>query len=346
MNARRSVAQLRRRAAQLPRIPLTELPTPLQECPAFARSMGGGVQFFMKRDDLTGLGCGGNKLRKLEFSLGEAKATGCDVVVHGLAGQSNYCRQAAAAAARVGLPCYLVLRKDHKAEDPPQANRLLDYIFGAKVRMVDSDKQKAAKEALVAELQSQGHKPYVIGRHDEVLGAVGYALCMAEIMEQQAALGVNADYVCVTGRSGTQAGLVLGKRLLGFEGQVLGFHPAPVPDDVVSREGAAGIATEAAAMLGMDETFTIEDIHNTSAYGGQAYGVVTDECLEALFLLGRTEGLVAGPVYTAKGLAGVVDFVKTGRIEEGSTIIFVHTGGVPETYAYNVEIAEWAKVVG
>jgi len=346
MNARSSVEELRRRAGQLPRISLTELPTPFQECPALAEGLGGGIRFFMKRDDLTTLGCGGNKLRKLEFSLGEAKATGCDVIVHGLAAQSNYCRQAAAAAAKVGLPCYLVLRKDHKAEDPPQANRLLDYVFGAKVLMVESDKHAEAKRTLVTKLQSQGHKPYVIGYHDEVLGAVGYALCMAEIMEQQAFSGVGADYVCVTGRSGTQAGLVLGKRLLGFEGRVLGFHPAPTRDDKASREGAARIATEAAALLGMDETFTIEDMHNTSAYGGEAYGAVTGECLEALFLLGRTEGLVAGPVYTAKGLAGVIDYVRTGTITEGSTIVFVHTGGVPETYAYNAEIAGWAGAGG
>jgi len=346
VNIQCSVEELRRRAGQLPRVSLTELPTPFHECPAFAEGIGGGTRFFIKRDDLTTIGCGGNKLRKLEFSLAEAKASGCDVIVHGLAAQSNYCRQTAAAAAKVGLPCYLVLRKDHKAEDPPQANRLLDYVFGAKVLMVDSDEHAEAKKTLVTELESQGHKPYVIGYHDEVLGAVGYALCMAEIIEQQASSGVSADYVCVTGRSGTQAGLVLGKRLLGFEGRVLGFHPAPTRDDKASREGAARIATDAAALLGMDETFTIEDIHNTSAYGGEAYGAVTDECLDALLLLGRTEGLVAGPVYTAKGLAGVVDFVKTGRIVAGSTIVFVHTGGVPETYAYNAEIARWAGAVG
>ncbi|GAG49593.1 unnamed protein product, partial [marine sediment metagenome] len=213
-----SIEQLRERVARLPRTSLTHLPTPFQECPRLGEALGDRVRFFMKRDDLTTLGGGGNKIRKLEFSLGEAQASGYDIIVHGLAGQSNYCRQTAAAAARLGLPCYLVLRKDHKAEDPAQANRLLDYVFGAEVRMVEPDEQADAKAELVAELRSKGHKPYVIGYDDEVLGAIGYSLCLAEIIQQQADAGIEADYVCVTGRSGTLAGLILGKRLLGFEG--------------------------------------------------------------------------------------------------------------------------------
>jgi len=335
------IDELRNRAAKLPRVRLTELPTPLQACPRLSEAMGHGVRLLLKRDDLTGLGCGGNKLRKLEFSLGEARAAGCDVLVHGLAGQSNYCRQAAAAAAKVGMPCVLVLRRDHKAEDPAQSNRLLDYVFGAEVRMVGSAaEQRAAKDALVDELRAAGRKPYRIGRHDEVLGAVGYALCMAEILQQQAALGARADTVCVTGESGTQAGLVLGKRLLGFEGEVLGFHPAPRKDDAASHARTAAIATEAAALLGADEQFTADDVRNTAAYGGPSYGAPSPACLDAMALLGRTEGVLAGPVYVAKGLAGVIDFVRAGRIPAGSTVVFVHTGGGVEAFAYNAEIMQ------
>jgi len=336
-----SIDDLRSRAAKLPRVKLAELPTPLQPCPRLSEAVGHGVRLLVKRDDLTGLGCGGNKLRKLEFSLGEAEATGCDVLVHGLAGQSNYCRQAAAAAAKVGIPCILVLRRDHKAEDPAQSNRLLDYVFGAEVRMVGSAaEQRAAKDALMDDLRAQGHKPYRVGPHDEVLGAVGYALCMAEILEQQGALGMSADTVCVTGQSGTQAGLVLGKRLLGFQGEVLGFHPAPRKDDAASHARTAAVATEAAALLGTDEQFTADDVQNTADYGGPAYGTPTAACLDAMALLGRTEGLLVGPVYVAKGLAGVIDFVRTGRIPAGSTVVLVHTGGGVETFAYNAEIMQ------
>ena len=340
-----TIDELRRRVARLPRIALTDLPTPFHECPAFARAIGHGVRVFFKRDDLTTIGGGGNKIRKLEFSLAEAKAHGCDAVVFGLAGQSNYCRQTAAAAARVGLPCHLVLRLDHKTDGPPQGNLLLDHVFGANVTFVEADRklQGPAIDALVNDLKATGGNPYVMGPHDEVLGAVAYSLCMAEILEQQQHAGIQADVICVTGRSGTQAGLVLGKRLLAFPGQVLGFHPAPADDDQ-SRRGAAAIATRAAELLDADQTFTLDDIHNTSRYGGRAYGEPTDDCLDALLLLGRTEGLLAGPVYAAKGLAGLIDSVKTGVIPEGSTIVFVHTGGIPELYPYNVEIARHAGV--
>jgi len=335
-----SIEELRQRAERLPRVHLTELPTPFQECPRLARALGGKVSLFVKRDDLTTPGFGGNKIRKLEFSMGEVKAKGFDCVVHGLAGQSNYCRATAGVAARLGLPCYLLLRKSYKAEDPAQANRLLDYVFGAHVRMVESHQQRDAKAALVEELKSQGHNPYLIGYHDEVLGAVSYSLCLAEIMEQQARAGVRADYVCVTGRSGTLAGLVLGKRLLGFAMEILGFYPAPMADESELRQHTARIATDAARLLDLEKTFTIDDIHNTSRYGGEAYGVSPDACLDALLLAGRTEGLVLGPVYTAKGMSGVIDFIKTGRIEPGSTVVFVHTGGTPETFAYNQEIMQ------
>jgi 1-aminocyclopropane-1-carboxylate deaminase/D-cysteine desulfhydrase-like pyridoxal-dependent ACC family enzyme len=319
-------------------VSLTALPTPLEECRRLSESVGGGVRIFVKRDDLTGLGFGGNKIRKLEFSMGEAKALGCDAIVHGLAGQSNYCRQAAAAAARLGLACHLVLRKDHKAEDPAQGNRLLDYVFGAQVHMVEPHEQEEAKAALVRHLESAGHRPYVVGYHDEVLGAVAYSLCLAEIIEQQAEAGITADCVCVAGRSGTLAGLVLGKRLLGFAGSILGFQPAPGSDEREMCRQTAQIATDAAGLLDAAETFEAEDVINTTRYGGPAYGEPTDECLDALLLVGRTEGLVLGPVYTAKAMAGVLDFIRTGRIEAGSTVVFIHTGGTPETFAYNVEV--------
>lgn len=336
---KKRISLLRRQAARLPRIPLTQLPTPMQECPRFSREIGCSVRLFMKRDDLIMTGFGGNKIRKLEFSLGRARAEGCDVVVHGLAGQSNYCRQTAAACAMVGMPCHLVLRKDHKAEDPPQANRLLDYVFGAEVTMVPSLEQREAKGRLVDKLKAEGHKPYLIGRDDEVLGAVAYSLCLAEILEQLVEQDMTPDAVCVTGSAGTQSGLILGKRLLGFEGQVYGFEPAVCKDEAAKRAGVADVVNDAARLLGVNESFSAADVNNTSAYAGEKYGIPTPECLVVIGLLGRTEGLVVGPVYTAKGLAGTIDFIRTGRIAAGSTVVFVHTGGTPEVFAYNVEIS-------
>ena len=155
---RLSIEDLRARAGKLPRVSLTQLPTPLLKCPSLGKHLG--VRLFFKRDDLTTLGCGGNKIRKLEFGIGEALESGCDVIVHGLAGQSNYCRQTAAAAAKCGLKCVLVLQKDHKTDGPPQGNLLLDHVFGAEVRMVGPEPglQKPAKDALMEELKAAGHK--------------------------------------------------------------------------------------------------------------------------------------------------------------------------------------------
>jgi len=336
--------ELRSRAGKLPRVSLTRLPTPLDELPRFAKAVGHGVRFFMKRDDVMNIGFGGNKLRKLEFTLGAMKAEGYDVLVHGLAGQSNYCRQTAAAAAKVGVPCHLVLRRDHKAEDPAQSNRLLDYVYGAKVHMVaDREEQAAAKQALVARLIAEGHKPYLVGERDEAFGGVAYALCLAEILEQLAAVGAKADCVCVSGRAGTSAGLILGKRLLGFEGPILGFQVAPessAESTLRQSQACVAAANEAARMLGLNETFAVSDVINTDAYGGVKYGTPTEAGLNVLLELARTEGINVGPVYTGKGLSGVVDYIRTGKIAKGSTVVFIHTGGTPELFAYNAEIME------
>ncbi|MEX0744205.1 MAG: pyridoxal-phosphate dependent enzyme [Phycisphaeraceae bacterium] len=347
------IDELRRRAARLPRLPLATLPTPLDDLTRLSAEAGSNVRVLMKRDDQTGLGLGGNKIRKLEFSFGEARQRGCDVVVHGLAAQSNYCRLTAAAAAKAGLRCVLALRPGQKDDDPPQANRLLDHVFGAEVRMlppVPQDRVKAeqqrAKAAIVAELEAQGRTPYLIGEHDEVLGAVAYALCVAEIVEQLDALGTRADYLCVAGGVGTQAGLVLGTRLLGVDTKVLGFWPAPDADEPRIRERCAHFATQAAALLGADESFTADEIANTSGYSGPGYGVPNDGCLDALLLLGRTEGLVVGPTYTAKSLAATLDCIRTGQIEAGRTIVFMHTGGTPELFAYNVEVMQHLEQAG
>ena len=344
-----TLSALRSAAARLPRFLLTHLPTPLDPLPNLSKALGGRVRLFAKRDDLTTIGMGGNKLRKLEFSLGEAFATGCDCILHGLAGQSNYCRQTAAASAKAGLPCYLVLRQGPKSTAPPQANLLLDHIFGAQVQMVPADAppdaQQNAIDALVARLKSQGRKPYVIGADDEILGAVAYALAMAEILEQSVTQGFTPDAVAVTGRTGTLAGLLLGKHLLGFNGRVQAFDVDPRSNMQRWAGLTSGYARDAAKLLGFDAEIGPADVHNTVDYAGAAYGASTPECLDALLLLGRTEGLVVGPTYTAKGLAGLIDFVRKGKFPPTSSVVFLHSGGVTEPFAYNTEIYNRLKEI-
>ena len=331
-----TIDELRGRAATLPRVDLCHLPTPVDELERFAAELGGDVRVLAKRDDLTGPALGGNKLRKLEFSLGRARQQGCDVIVHGLAGQSNYCRQAAAAAAMLGLRCVLVLRNDAKCEDPAQGNRLLDFVFGADVRMVEPALQEQAKAQAVEQLQDQGHKPYLVGRDDEVLGAVAYALALCEIIEQ---LGDAPDCICVGGNAGTGAGLVLGARLLGLATEVIAYAPSP-RDERQVRDDVAGLVNDAARLLGAELNVTAAEIDNTNRHAGEAYAVPTEAGMEALRLLARTQGLLVGPVYTAKALAGMIDDIRRGRIRAGSTAVFLHTGGVPEVFTYHGEIID------
>jgi 1-aminocyclopropane-1-carboxylate deaminase/D-cysteine desulfhydrase-like pyridoxal-dependent ACC family enzyme len=333
-----TIDQLRRRAATLPRVSLAHLPTPLEPWPRFSHALGADVGVLAKRDDLTSVGCGGNKIRKLEFSLAAAQAEGCDVIVHGLAGQSNYCRQAAAAAAACGLKCVLVLARDHKTDGTPQGNLMLDHLFGADVRMVPPAEQAAAKQAALDELRQQGHRPYLVGHRDEVFGAVAYALCLGEILDQARDLGHTIHTVFVSGRLGTTAGLILGKRLLGFDGRIQSFHVAPASSDRAFREPTVKVLNDAAQLLGADQAFTLDDVANTDRYAGPHYGEPTPDGLQAMLLLARTQGVVVSPVNTAKGLAGMIDSIRSGGVPPGSHAVFVHTGGLTETFAYNEEV--------
>jgi len=328
--------QLLARLAQLPRFRLAHLPTPLDDCPRLAQELG-IARLLLKRDDATGLAFGGNKVRKLEFTLGAALAEGCDILVHGLATQSNYCRQAAAAAARAGLRCVLLLRKDHKAGDYPQGNLLLDYLLGATVQFVDPEEQELSKERLCQELRAEGHRPYLIGYQDEVLGAVAYILCVVELEQQLAQMGVTPDWVCITSGHGTQAGLLLGVNTLGLDWRIMGFSFAPVAE-VPTEFGIRRIFGDAADLLGLSVKLDSSEVRNTDAYAGPAYGVVTDACRDAIKLVAQTEGILLDPVYTGKGFAGLVDLAQRRQIGSDEVVVFVHTGGTPALFAYNREV--------
>ncbi len=340
---KKALQELRRKAAVLPRLSLTRLPTPLQECRNLSAALGGKVRIFIKRDDLITCAFGGNKVRKLEFSFGRIQQEGYDCVVFGLSGQSNYCRQVAGICAMLGLPCHLVLMKDAKTDGPWQGNLLLSHLYGARITMLDASRdpeQPAVISRLVEELKAQGRKPYRIGRQDEVFGAVGYALCLAEILEEMEDMGVVPDRIFLAGGSGTPAGIVLGSRLLGYGGKVTVFGVSHTRTEQKVREIIAAQATDGAALLGLDEKISPEDVDFTQQYVGPGYAVPTPECLEAIALVGRTEGIVAGPVYTGKGLAGLIHRIRSGEVAAGETVVFLHTGGVPELFAYHEEVAQ------
>ena len=336
--AKLSTDELRQAVARLPRVPLGHLPTPLEETPRMAARLG-DIRLFIKRDDCTGLLFGGNKTRHHEFLLGDALQRGADCVVWGAGVQSNNCRQMAAACAKLGLECRLYLsRGSHGAE--VQGNLLLDYLVGAKVEVVDAPIGLALEELLRAkadEARREGRRPYVWDRpHVQPIAAASYLLCLAEIIEQLAALDRRPDAIYVSSAGSTGAGLALGTALLGLECPMCSICPIRWPWDV--REEMAGAANDAAALLGLPHRLTAEMIDAREDFVGTGYGEATVESRAAMDDLAKSEGILVDPIYTAKALAGLSADVRAGRYRPGATVVFIHTGGLPALFAYRDEL--------
>ena len=331
-----SPEELRAAMDTLPQVELADLPTPLHDCPRLSKELG-GARVLVKRDDLTGLAFGGNKSRKFEFSFGEIRKQGADSVITGAASQSNHSRQTAAAAAKLGLQAYLVLRRDARSTYGIQGNLFLDYLLGADVRLVEGNQGKA-KQDLLEELKAQGRKPYLMDHYDAVLGTVAYIRCAMEIQEQAAAMGISVDRICLASGSGTQGGLALGAKALGMDCTVTGFRPSKGGENRAACENIARLANEAAELIGLDVRVAPDEIENTDDYVGEAYGIITEACCDAVRTLAQTEGIFLDPVYVGKAMSGVIDRCRRGVFPKGSTVVFVHTGGTPALFAYRDEL--------
>jgi 1-aminocyclopropane-1-carboxylate deaminase/D-cysteine desulfhydrase-like pyridoxal-dependent ACC family enzyme len=329
-----SPADVRAAAAKLPRVRLAHLPTPLEEAPRFAAALGGRVRILIKRDDCTGLLLGGNKVRHNEFLLGDAIDLGCDLVVWGAGVQSNNCRQTAAGCARLGLECRLYLSRGHHRTEP-QGNLLLDYLVGAHVEFTDAaigPELNAVLAAKAVEFRRAGRKPYfwdpprVVPR-----AALSYALCVAEIAEQLAGMGLTPDALYVSSAGATGAGVALGKALLGLECParlICAMHwPWHIPT-AMARD-----ANAAAELLGLPHRLTAEEIDADENYVAPGYALPSPAGREALHLLATTEAILLDHVYSAKALAGLIADVRAGKYRPGSVIVFLHTGGVPAIFA-------------
>jgi D-cysteine desulfhydrase family pyridoxal phosphate-dependent enzyme len=327
---------LRAAIDRLPRIQLAQLPTPLDECPRLTEAIG-GPRIMMKRDDLTGLAFGGNKTRKFDFTFADALREGADCVITGAASQSNHARQAAAAAAKLGMKAYLVNRYDAKAREGIQGNLLLDCILGAEVRLADGPNQGAVREKLVEELRAAGRRPYVIGHHAAVLGTVAYINCVLEIAEQLG--GRRMDVIALCSGSGTHAGVALGVKALGLGARVIGYRPGRGEDARV-RESVARMANEAAELLDLPTRLEPGEVENRGDYVGEDYGITTPAAIEAIQLVARTEGILIDPVYVGKAMSGVIGDVRRGDIPASGAVVFLHTGGTPALFAYQRELAE------
>jgi L-cysteate sulfo-lyase len=323
----------------LPHFLLAQLPTPIERLERLSRDLG-GPELLIKRDDQTGLALGGNKTRKLEFLVGQALEQGADTLVTAGAAQSNHCRQTAAAAAKAGLKCELIL--SGKKPELPNGNLLLDELLGAKCHWIERPQLPVRLRELPEQLRAQGRKPYVIGvGGSNGVGATGYVLAMMELTEQLRATQRRVDHILFASSSGgTQAGVVLGARVTEFTGQL---HGVSIDKDDLKRgayeEEVAQIATECAQYIGTDVQLAKQDIKITYGYTGEGYGVVSNLEREAIRLMAHSEGIILDPVYTGRAFGALVDLISKGVFKRGETVLFWHTGGAPALFAYAKELA-------
>jgi 1-aminocyclopropane-1-carboxylate deaminase/D-cysteine desulfhydrase-like pyridoxal-dependent ACC family enzyme len=328
--------ELEARLAALPRLRLATLPTPLDEVPRLSAALG-GPRILFKREDLTGLALGGNKIREFEYSLAAAVEQGCDVLLNSAAAQSNQSCQTAAVAAKLGLRSVIIARKDAHAH-PVQGNLLLCYLFGAKVHLCHPEKQRQEKEAMMQKLRAQGHKPFDTGRGNAVFRSVGYVGGFLELWKQLRDRDVRPEALYLCSGNHAHVGLVVGAKALGIDLPIVGIPYNTQRDDAENARRLATAANEAAQVLELDLDVTPQDIESHVAFSGPAYGVISEAAQEAIQLTARTEGLMLDPVYTGKAMAGLVAHVREGRFRRDQTVVFVHTGGIPGLFAYHAEL--------
>ncbi|CAG0928073.1 MAG: L-cysteate sulfo-lyase [Rhodocyclaceae bacterium] len=321
--------------AQFPRILLARLPTPIEPLPRLSAHLD-GPKLYVKRDDLTGLGLGGNKLRKLEFLLGEARAQDAEVVLTVGALQSNHARLTAAACARLGLDCELILRRGSHASEAylHSGNLLLDRLFGARLHELQAQESREERMAVRAEiLRAEGQRPYCIPVGGSCgLGNLGYVACANEILLQSDEMNVRFDAVVVTtGSGGTQGGLVAGMKLAdGVPVIGIAVEGTRTEQEVL----AAGQAAEALRLLGQEETDIESTVEVLDEFVGPGYARPSESMREALSMAARFEGLVLDPVYTGKAFAGFIALARSGRYGKDQSLLFVHTGGTPGLFGY------------
>ena len=332
--------ELAAKLAEQPRVELGTFPTPLDACPRLSDAVG-GPPIYIKRDDLTGLALGGNKTRNLEFQIGSAVAQGCDSVVAGADTQSNQCRQAAAACAKVGLDCFLVLSGGLHNE--VQGNLLLDHIFGANVTVLEDvgiDGLQARIDPIEAELRAQGRKPYRITSMypEPALRAMcGYLSCALELSTQLDSLPNPPSTIFITSGSGTtHAGFAAGIKVLGLPIKVVGITIKEPADE--QRENVAARSQRLAEQLEIPCGLSADEVYVSDDYLGAGYGAVTDEAMEAIRLAAQLEGILLEPVYTGKTMSGVIGMARNGDLPADQPVIMVHTGGIPALFAYHEEM--------
>ncbi|MEQ8485209.1 MAG: D-cysteine desulfhydrase family protein [Pseudomonadales bacterium] len=326
-----------------PRLPLGFLPTPLVPLPRLSRLLG-GPRIWIKRDDCTGLATGGNKTRKLEYLLADAEREGADAIVTFGATQSNHARQTAAACAAAGLPCHLLLARKVSWPNPAyerSGNLLLGRLLGAQVEVVNADAMANRRRALLDALESRGRVPYLIPvGGSNAVGAMGYARCAMELLEQSEAAGFElTDVVHASSSAGTQAGLLAGfAGLLADDARtrplVHGINVSEPEPDAVGRE-VRRIADAVIERQGLSVSIGEDEVRVDHRFLGPGYGLPDQATLDAIRLLARTEGILLDPVYSGKAFAALSARVRGGEFANRRDLVFLHTGGSAALAVYD-----------
>lgn len=322
----------REKIAQLPRLDIALKNTPLEEARHLTKVLN-GPRIFVKRDDLTGVALGGNKLRNLEFRLAHAMKDEPDTVIVGLDLQSNSARQTVGACNKLGLRTILVL--EGQRPNIVQGNLLADYLLGAEVHFAaDRDEQRRMLDELATDVRKAGGRPHILNDNPmfDVASAVAYLEVTLEIVEQLAERDLQPNYFYMSSSGKGQAGIVLGQKLLDLPFVMQGISAT---DEFHLPSRTAGIANETARALGIDLTVKEDEIVNTEAFVGRAYGVPSEAGNEAVRLFARTEGIILDPIYTGKAAAGLIAHIREGRFKTDDVVVFVHTGGTPALFTWS-----------
>lgn len=339
-----------------PRVKIADLPTPLQEMPNLTKKLG-GPGLLIKRDDTTGLAFGGNKGRKLEFIVADAKNKGADTLITWAGTQSNWCVQTASIARKMGMNSVLVLQKSPFIPLEWDGNLLLMHILGADIRITEAESggwwevPKVVKET-VEELKEKGRNPYIIpiggsmvgGSMDKPLGAIGYANAMLELITQSNDIGIKIDCtVNACGSGSTQAGLIFGAKVLNTGIKSIGISVSYDKESLTKI--VAKIVKDTARLLKVDLSVTPEDIIVFDDYVGEGYGALNREVVDAIVLVAETEGIFLDPVYTGKAMAGLIDLIKKDYFTKKDTVVLLHTGGTVALFPYKKKLREFVKKI-
>jgi 1-aminocyclopropane-1-carboxylate deaminase len=323
--------------------PFTYGKTPIEHLPRLTKALGGKVEIYAKREDCnSGLAMGGNKLRKLEYIIPDAIASGADTLVSIGGVQSNHTRMVAAVAAKLGMKCRLVQESWVPHDDAVYdrvGNILMTRLMGADSKIVDDGFDigiRSSWEEAMQSVKDEGGKPYGIPAGGSVhkYGALGYIGFAEEVREQEEELGFKFDYIVVCVVTGsTQAGMIVGFKSDGRANKVIGIDASGTVEQ--TRAQVTEIAKNAAELIELGQEITEDDIHINPDYAYPAYGVPSEETNEAIRLAAQTEAMITDPVYEGKSMQGMIDLVKKGFFPEGSKILYVHLGGAPALNGYS-----------